>query len=79
MLLQGQGCGDGGEKADRRGDCPAPEGQGSSLWPFPRLSYWLQVFPDAPRLEAPKGVSPDRPENGRDEWETLKLDLLRAG
>lgn len=79
MLPQGQGCGGGRERADRRGDCPAPEGQGSSLWPFPCLSYWLQASPDAPRLEAPEGVSPGRPENGTDEWETPKLDLLRAG
>lgn len=63
MLLQGQDVVMEGRR--QTGDCPAPEGQGSSLLPFPCLSYWLQAFPDAPRLEAPEGVSPGRPENGR--------------
>lgn len=41
-------------------------GQGSSLLPTPGLSYWLQTFPQGPRLEAPMGcgVTPRRPEKG---------------
>lgn len=54
-------------------------GQGSSLLPTPRLSYWLRAFPKGPRLEAPTAaVSPQAGQRRGAEREAPRLGL-KAG
>lgn len=79
MPLQGQGPAEG--TRFRKGDCPAPEGLGSSLLPHPRLSHWLQCpcWCQARRSLGPPSVFPDRREKGGTGGEAARLSLLQAG